>query len=338
MGAEDLAGGEARRHLDQPVRWAVIGTANIARVNFVPALSMAGGVVSVVGSRTEKRARWFMDAAQIQADWCGYGEAMARDDVDAVYIATPNTLHFDLTKAALELGKPVLCEKPLGCTPEETNEICQTAAAVGQPLWEAFAFPFHNQWRRLERLIAGGEIGELREIHSNFHFEVRQEENIRWDASLAGGALNDVGCYPIHLARLLYGHEPVATVAVMRPGGRGVDAECQAILDFGQGRRLAFSCGLARWRDTSTRLLGTAGEVRLSDPYHPTQSASLTVIRDGVGETLHLVDDEPSFTPMLRSICAAVAHEGPKEHIAGDDAPGTARALDLVRRSFVQWG
>jgi predicted dehydrogenase len=319
------------------VRWAVVGTANIARWNFLPSLERAGGVVVAVGSRSQESARAFSAANQLRADPCSYAEAVARDDVDVVYVALPNHLHLQWAKAALERGKAVLCEKPLGRTPAEVEDLIEVAARSKRPLFEAFAFPFHEQWRFLERQIADQTIGELREIQSNFHFAVRDPDNIRWDPALAGGALNDVGCYPVHLARLLFGAEPEAATAVMRVGGRGVDAECQAILDFGRGRRLQFSCGLQRRRDTTTRLLGTEGEILVTDPFHPSPQDTATVIRCGHQEVHQLVADEPSFAAMLRSIGAAVAGRQPVEHPATKEALGTARALQLVRDHFVEW-
>ncbi len=320
-----------------PVRWAIIGTANIARWNFLPSLRLAGGIVVTVGSRSRESGRAFLADNDLQADVCSYAEAVGRDDVDAVYVATPNHLHSQWAAAAMEGGKAVLCEKPLGRTPSEVEDLIAVSACTGQPLWEAFAFPFHEQWRFLVEAIADQVVGELGEIQSNFHFLVRDPANIRWDPALGGGALNDVGCYPIHLARLLFGSEPKDAAAVMKVGGRGVDAECQAILDFGSGRRLQFSCGLERWRDTSTRLLGSGGEIRLTDPFHPTAQDTITVIRDGHTMVHRLVPDEPSFTAMLRSICSVVAQRRPAEHLANGDALGTARALAMVRTRFVEW-
>ena len=318
------------------IRWAVLGTANIARWNFLPSLELAGGVVVAVGSRHPDAAREFIVANRLAAEPCSYLEALTRNDVEAVYVALPNHLHLPWSRAALEHGKAVLCEKPLGCTPEEVEELLAVARRSGRPLFEAFAFPFHGQFQFLTEMLAGGGIGELREIQSNFHFQVRDPSNIRWDPAMAGGSLNDVGCYPIHLGRLLFGAEPVAASAVVSLGGKGVDAECQAVVDFDRGRRLLFSSGLQRRRDTATRLLGTRGEIHLSDPFHPSAVDSVTVTRDRE-EVHHLVPDEPSFAAMLRSINSALSGRSAAEHLALDEALGTARALQMVRSNWAVW-
>lgn len=319
------------------LNWAILGTAHIARGNFIPALRVTGGRVVCVGSRDIAKATSFIADQRLEARACTYEQAVADQRVDAVYVALPNHLHAQWAQAALTAGKAVLCEKPLGRDADEVAQILSHAASSGGLLWEAFAFPFHRQWERLLALVDSGAVGELREIHSNFHFRVRDPNNIRWDAALSGGALNDVGCYPLHLARLLFRSEPSRSKGIFLPGGRGVDAESQGVLDFGRGRRLIFSCGMARWRDSSTRVIGTEGEIRLTDPFHPTPEDSLSLIVDGRMTLERLVAPEPSFSAMLRSISSSVKSRSQPLHLAREDSLGTAAALDLVRGTWEQW-
>src|SRR5262249_247444 len=138
----------------------------------------------------------------------GYQALIDDPDIDVLYIALPNSLHAEWTIKALHAGKPVLCEKPLCGQLEDTERVIAVARETGGRLWEAFVFPFHDQLAQVRELVAGGAIGELREIQSDFHFMVSKPENIRLSADLAGGALNDVGCYPIRLAWELFGAEP----------------------------------------------------------------------------------------------------------------------------------
>lgn len=317
--------------------WAILGTANIARGNFIPALRVAGGRVVCVGSRDVERATAFIAEQRLEAKACTYEQALADPHVQAVYVALPNHLHAQWAEAALAAGKAVLCEKPLGRDGAEVSRILAHAESNRGPLWEAFAFPFHRQWERLVSLVDGGAVGDLREIHSNFHFRVRDPSNIRWEAAMAGGALNDVGCYPIHLARLLFGSEPTRSKALFLPGGRGVDAESQGVLDFGRGRRLIFSCGMTRWRDSSTRVIGTDGEIRLTDPYHPNPEDSLSLVVAGRMTVERLVAPEPSFSAMLRAISTSIKGRSLPSHLARDDSLGTAAALELVKATWEPW-
>jgi predicted dehydrogenase len=315
-------------------RWAILGSANIARANFVPALARAGGgLVTVLGSRDRERGREFAARAGLEVSVRGYQDAVSSDAVDAVYVALPNTLHVEWAVRALRAGKLVLSEKPLGTDPAQVRCALDEALATGSLLWEAFVFPFHRQMDRVTELVEGGTIGELREVISSFHFQVRSQENIRWSSALAGGALNDVGCYPVHLAILLFKQAPTAAAALESRGRSEVDTETQAVLGFERGRRLLLSCGMSRFRDTTTRLIGTEGELLLTDPFHPTPADTLTLRSGAQIEVERLVPDEPSFTEMIRHIHAVREGRDAPRHLAATDSLPSAEALQLVREA-----
>lgn len=187
------------------VRWGIIGTANIARAAFLPGLRQAGGVAAAVAGRDAGRTGQYARDHGIERAITGYQNVIDDPAVDALYIPLPNSLHAEWTIAALRAGKPVLCEKPLCGSLAETEHVLAVAAETGTPLWEAFVFPFHDQFARVTALIADGAIGDLREVQSNFHFSVGRPDNIRLSRDLDGGALNDVGCYPVRLALELFG-------------------------------------------------------------------------------------------------------------------------------------
>ncbi|MGH9070120.1 MAG: Gfo/Idh/MocA family protein [Acidimicrobiales bacterium] len=315
-------------------RWAILGSANIAQANFVPALASAGGgQVTVLGTRDVERGRVFAAKAGLDIELLSYEEAIDSDAVDAVYVALPNALHAEWAKLALRAGKLVLCEKPLGADPAQVEAVLAEADASGALLWEAFVFPFHRQMDRVTELVESGAIGELREIISSFHFQVRSPANIRWSKELAGGALNDVGCYPVHLAVLLFKQVPEVAVGLQSRTSSGVDAETQGLLGFEGGRRLLFSSGMSRFRDTSTRLVGTEGELLLTDPYHPTPTDTLTIHRGAELAVERLVPDEPSFTEMIRHIHAVREGRSAPRHLAVFDSLPSAQALQQVREA-----
>src|SRR5580658_10761191 len=179
------------------VRWGIVGTANIARAQFLPGLRQAGGIAAAVAGRDAARAAQFASDQGIERSVVGYENLVTDPDLDALYIPLPNSLHAEWTIRALEAGRPVLCEKPLCGTRPDTERVLAAARQTGTLLWEAFVFPFQPQMAAIEELVADGAIGELKEIKSNFHFMVRSPSNIRMSRELEGGALNDVGCYPI---------------------------------------------------------------------------------------------------------------------------------------------
>ena len=311
------------------LRWAVLGTANIAAKAFLPAARAAGHEAVVVGSRDPGRASAWASENEVGRA-AGYDEALGADDVDAVYVAVPNEQHVELATRAVRAGKAVLCEKPIALDAAEARELVD---AVGDALiWEAFVFPFHPQTALLQQLIAsGGPIGQLREIVSEFHFRVGSAANIRWDPVHGGGALLDVGCYPVRLARLLFGDEPARAVASEVRADSGVDAEFAAVLDFTGERRLLLSVGMQRPPSTFTRLIGDEGELRVSNPFHPTAADTVELWQSGRVVDSWPNDGTAAFQHAAAHVARAVAGQESPQHLAAEDAVGNAAALDLAR-------
>src|SRR5579875_1061609 len=155
---------------DGLVRWGIVGTANIARAQFLPALRQAGGAASAVAGRDAARAETYARENGIDRAITGYQALIEDPGIDALYIPLPNSLHAEWTIRALQAGKPVLCEKPLCGRPAATERVLAAAMETGTLLWEAFVFPFHDQLRQVREMLEAGAIGEVAEIASNFHF------------------------------------------------------------------------------------------------------------------------------------------------------------------------
>ncbi len=315
----------------ETIRWGILGTANIARSAFLPGLRAAGGgsAYAVAGrdqARTERYARDNGIERAIQ----GYDTLLADEQVDAVYIALPNALHAEWTIAALRAGKAVLCEKPLCTSVDETERVLTVAGETGVLLWEAFVFPFHNQMRRLREIMSNRDVGDIVELQSNFHFMITNRHNIRLSSDLAGGAINDVGCYCLRLARLVFGTEAGDAVVVPRWASEGVDEEAQAIVSYPSERRLVLSCGMFREYDTFARLLGTSGEIRFSNPFHPHSGDMMEIRKPDLTVVENAAGSEPSFTAAIRHIQAVLRGDEAPEHLAIDEALDTARGLELL--------
>ena len=314
------------------VRWGILGTANIARAAFLPAVRAAGGVPAAVAGRDAERTRGYAAEHGIGRAVTGYQALIEDTGIDALYIALPNSLHARWTIAALLAGKPVLCEKPLCGLLADTERVLAVARDTGTLLWEAFVFPFGDQMGRLRALVSDGAIGELREIQSDFHFLVRRPENIRLSASLQGGALRDVGCYPVRLAQEFFGEHESAWAAA-RPGGGqdrdAVDVETWGSLGYLGGRRLLLSCGLRRGYDTFSRLLGTAGQIHVTNPFHPGPGDQVRLLSESGAEleTWAISSDEPSFTAAVRHIQDVLRGEEEPRLLAATTSLVTARAL-----------
>jgi predicted dehydrogenase len=322
-----------------PIRWGIVGTANIARAQFLPGLREAGGGrAALVASRDRAKAESYATAHGIDQGIEGYAALVESPRIDAVYVALPNALHAEWTIRALKAGKAVLCEKPLSVGAAQAKDVLDVAATAAAPLWEAFVFPFHAQHQRLKNLLEDGAIGEPAELYSSFHFLLSNPANIRMDAALGGGALADVGCYPIRLAFELFG----ATGADAGNGGEaqacealtenGVDTDAAGIVAFAT-RRLLLTCGFKRSFDTFTSVLGSAGQIRLTNPFHPSPADTLTISRPNAEPvTERPTTDNRSFTAAIRHIHAVLRGEEAPLHTAADYSLPAARVLEELQR------
>ena len=317
-----------------PVRWGILGAAGIASSAFLPALAEAGGGrPTVVGARDGGRASRWATEFGVDRGVEGYERVLADPEIEAVYVPLPNSLHAGWTIAALEAGKAVFCEKPLCASVDETERVLAVAAAAPRPLWEAFVFPFHEQTRRVRALIGDEAIGEPREIWSRFHFDLDDPGDIRMSEALGGGATQDVGCYSIRLARLLFGVEPVLGGATADAvWTTGVDEELWGTLPFGGDRRMQFSCGFRSTYDTFARVIGPAGEIRMTNPFHPGSDDTFELVSDG-----EVVEREPaapngerSFTSAIRHVHRVLRDEEEPAHLAVDEALGNATAIEAI--------
>ncbi|MGH2443241.1 MAG: Gfo/Idh/MocA family protein, partial [Chloroflexota bacterium] len=282
---------------ESPIRWGILSTANIVASAFLPGLrSAGGGAPAVVGSRDLERARSYAEKHDIPRAVKGYQAVLDDDSVDAVYIPLPNSLHAEWTVAALEAGKAVLSEKPLTGNVADAQRVLAVAHDSSGLLWEAFAFQFRKQSEQLERIVSQGEIGAVREVQATFHFQIGREDDVRLSSELEGGALLDVGCYCVRLARFVFRSDPSEAIAVAGWSRSGVDENMAGVLTFPGDRRLIMSCGIRRWVDRLARVIGAKGEVTLTNPYHPGPGDTLTVLHsDGTEADLSTANEGASF-------------------------------------------
>jgi predicted dehydrogenase len=322
----------SRADLGRQVRWGILGAARIANSSFMPGLREAGGGrAAVVASRDLARAEKFAAEAGVERAVTGYEAVIDSPDIDAVYVALPNSHHARWTRRALEAGKAVLCEKPLCISPAETEEVLAAAAATGSLLWESFVFPFQAQHHRLLDLLSSGAIGEVRELVSPFHFFLSRSVDIRLSGELAGGSLADVGCYPVRLAQeVLSTRDPLpGDVKGFATGNGEVDTETIAVVDYG-AQRLTLGCSFTRAFDVFTRVLGTEGQIHLANPFHPIPTDPIVLRRDKNETVEYPTVDERSFAAALRHIHGVLRGEHGPENLAAESALRSARTLAAI--------
>jgi D-xylose 1-dehydrogenase (NADP+, D-xylono-1,5-lactone-forming) len=256
--------------MSQTLRWGILGTGNIARQFCADVRASRRGRLAAVGSRAAETARQFAAAHGIPAAMDSYAQLVARDDIDAVYVSLPNSMHHQWTLAALRAGKHVLCEKPLAPTVAEVEEMFDVARQTGRLLVEAFMYRSHPQTHAVIEAVRKGMIGELRQIRTSFCYRTANvENNIRFNADLKGGALMDIGCYCVNFSRLFAGEEPARISAYGRFHSSGVDEIVSGVLQFPGGVLATFTCGMSLQADNMASLCGSEGYIEIPVPWKP---------------------------------------------------------------------
>lgn len=253
------------------IRWGVISTANIGVAKVIPGIQQSKhGEVVAISSRDKNIALDWAKKLSIPKAYGSYEDLLADPDIDAIYNPLPNHLHVPWSIAAIEAEKHVLCEKPLGLNADDIKPLL--AAAEKNPqlkVMEAFMYRFHPQWRQMKKMIAEGGIGKLRKIQSHFYYNNRDQENIRNRPDWGGGALLDIGCYPISVSRFLFGREPQRIQAHITPwADYEVDCLVTGVMDFGDGLA-SFSVSTKIENGQMVLASGEAGSLQLNMPFNP---------------------------------------------------------------------
>ncbi len=250
--------------MTRTIRWGILSSANIGR-KVIPAIQASrNGLVAAVASRNLERATAFAAELGIPRAYGSYGELLADDGIDAIYLPLPNSMHAEWAIKCAEAGKATLCEKPFASDAAEAQSIVDAFAARGVPLAEAFMYRFHPQHAKAREILAAGGIGKLQMINSSFTFPARGANNIRLSKALAGGALMDVGCYCVNLMRFITGEEPARMSASARIGGdSGVDETLAGLLEFPSGVIGHFDCGLRAFPQRFYTLKGDRGLIEV---------------------------------------------------------------------------
>ena len=250
------------------MRWGILGPGRIARSFLTGLAGSATEAAVAVGSRDVGRAKLVADEFGVPRAYGSYEELLSDGQVDAVYVALPNALHAEWSAAAAAAGRHVLCEKPLGGSAAEAEAMFGAAREHGVLLMEAFMYRFHPRTIRLAELVRAGEIGEVRLVRASFGFTVTDTANVRLAPELGGGALMDVGCYPVSVARLLAG-PPAAVTAVARWAETGVDETLAGTVDHAGGAVSQVSCSLDSSHHHTLQVIGSDGLIDVPEAFTP---------------------------------------------------------------------
>jgi predicted dehydrogenase len=317
------------------IRIGILGAAGIAPEAVIdPAASNAEVEIVAVAARDRGRAAEFAAKYNIPNVHDSYEALLADPDVDVVYNPTPNGLHGKWTVAAVAAGKHVLCEKPFTANAVEARAVTAAVSSSDRIVMEAFHYRYHPLTLRTIEIVQSGELGKLVSVEAGFGGMGRPRDDIRWSLPLAGGALMDVGCYPVHLLRSVVGTEPTVTHASADQADPGVDADMRIELEFADG-----VTGLVRTSMQApepyiyARYIGEDGELEVENPFIPMRGNKLTITSGGTSRS-ETMTTEPSYNFQLRAL-ADVLLRGAPIVTNIDDA---IRNMDVIDAAYVAAG
>ena len=324
--------------VNKTIRWGILSTARIAQTAFIPAVRHTKrGSIAAVASRDRSRAEAFAEANEIPLFLEGYESLLKRDDIDAVYIPLPNSMHREWTETAARYGKHVFCEKPLAVDAPEGRSMVETCRKNNVLLFEAYVFLYHPQSLRLRQILNDGAVGRLTQMYAGMSFYLqRHTNNIELQGDLAGGSLMDVGCYPITFSRFVFNEEPVSVQAAWHLDTEyGVDSRVGMILTFSDDRFALLDTGFDSPGGPLAVIQGEYGKVEIPQPYHPPEQSSFNVTSRTEKWTVDFKNGVPPSTPAIEHFQECV-QEGKTPELTAEYAIGTLRVIEAVRKSALE--
>jgi predicted dehydrogenase len=311
----------------QTVRFGVVGAGRIAGKQIAPAIQAAGhATLYAAASRDPARAE-ALGPAKV---YTSYQDLIRDPDVDAVFITTHNGLHHRLVVDALQHGKHVLCEKPLGMNARDCEEMLEAAQSAGRHLVEAFMYRYHPQIDRALELVRSGAIGDLMVVEASFRFHLTRTDDVRLSPEWGGGALLDVGCYCVNVSRLFLGDEPgdVRALGFLHPVHH-VDLSVQGVLHYGSGRFALISCGFESGLHQQVVLVGTDGAIYLDRPFISWSGTPRLTVRTADREEVLPFEPVNTYEREVEDLALAIL-EGSAPRLDAADGLRNARILDRL--------
>lgn len=319
------------------VRWGLVSTARINR-RFIPAVRESErGELVAVASRSLEKAQAYAVQWDIPQAFGSYDAMFASGEVDAVYISVPNELHAPLSIKALEAGLHVLCEKPFSVSVENVDAMFAAAQANDRVIAEAFMYRHHPQCKKIGELIESGKLGEVVSLSAAFSFPIATDvaegpRNVRLDSVLGGGAVWDVGVYPISLAQFVMGGTPIHVWGQQRVQF-GIDMDFAGQMVYENGRTAQFTCSFDTAFQTRAEIRGTQGRIELTRPFtgpHDPEGSMMFFPRQGDAEKIDF-EYEYLYLGEVNDMHAAIL-DGKPNYLTADETRNHIRtALALYQ-------
>ena len=314
------------------LNWGLLSTARINHALIPPLKRSKRAKLIAVASRVKQRAEEFAKEWDIPIAYGSYEDLLADQVIDVIYNPLPNGLHAEWTIKALQAGKHVLCEKPLAVFVAEVDAIKNAAEKSGRFVAEAFMYRHHPQTLRVKELVDSGAIGTLQLIKGAFTFNLTHKVDVRLDASLSGGSIWDIGCYPISYARYIVGAEPTEVFGWQVQGSSGVDVIFVGQMRFPGDVLAQFDCGFRAPRRTLIEIVGNEGTIRVNNPFRIGQREQI-ILESGKGVEKIPVRAPELYLGEVEDMADAIIHNKPPRISLEDSRGNIATILALLESS-----
>lgn len=262
------------------LNWGLLSTARINQALIPPLRASERNSLVAVASRDARRAEAYAKQHAIPRSYGSYEALLADPEIDVVYNPLPNHLHAEWSIRAAQAGKHVLCEKPLALTVNEVDRMTEAAQQSGTILAEAFMYRHHPQTLAVQKAVQDGQIGDIQLIRGSFSFTLQRPEDFRWTPEFGGGALWDVGCYPVSFTRMLVGNPPEEVFGWQVATPDGVDQTFIGQLRFSGGVLAQFDCSFNLPHQTVMEIRGTQGILIVPAPFKPDPKQKPYILKD----------------------------------------------------------
>ena len=269
----------------QPVRFGILGAGRIAH-DLVKDLRFTNEAKAIaVGSRSQQSAQAFADTYDLPYAHGSYEELVQNPEVDVIYVATPHTFHAAHALLAIEAGKAVLCEKPFTVNAAELQKVIEAARSRRVFVMEAMWSRYVPVLQKVKAWVDEGKIGELLMLKADFGFQTPKDPKGRlFDRSLGGGALLDIGIYPVSFASFLFGKEPNAIKSCVHLGDTGVDEQFSLLFSYENGATAVLSGAIRLTLRNEATLYGKKGSIYIPEPFYAAKKAIITYYDGGSEE------------------------------------------------------
>lgn len=307
------------------LRWGLLSTAKINAALFKPLEKSKRNTLFAIGSRSQETADAYAAEHGIPRAHGSYEALLADPEVDVIYNSLPNHLHAEWTIKALEAGKHVLCEKPFALTLEEVDAMTEAANRTGKVLAEAFMYRTHPQTLKVKEMIDEGILGRILSIKGGFTFNFNRPGNYRLDPAFGGGALWDVGCYPISYARTMLGLEPLQVFGWQVTGESGIDEFFSGQMRFPGDIHAQFDCGFRGSFRAFIEIVGEQAALEIPSPFHASKKNEIFLRRDGKTKKIE-IKGQHAYLGEIEDMADAILF-GKSPHISLADSRANVEAI-----------